>query len=94
MLLKDEHLSFTEIAKCVGERWQALSAGEKEPFESQTAAAKEKYNAELASYKTTESYREYLRYLADFKLKNPGPQAGEERYKPFRKVTFASTIPA
>lgn len=78
IILKDDHLSFTEIAKCVGERWQAQSPGEKEPFESQAAAAKEKYNTEMSKYKTTESYKEYLRYLADFKLKNPGPQAGED----------------
>lgn len=75
-LLKDDHLSFTEIAKCVGERWQALSPEEKEPYESHATAAKEKYNNEMVKYKTTENYKEYLQYLAEFKLKNPGP-AGE-----------------
>lgn len=77
MDLKDLNLSFTEIAKRVGENWQALSPTEKEPFESQAAAAKERYNTEMTTYKQTESYREYLRYLTDFKLKNPIPQAGE-----------------
>jgi len=76
-ILKDHHLSFTDIAKRVGERWQALSPDEKEPFETQAAAAKEKYNTELAGYKTTESYKEHVRYLADFKGKNPTIQAGE-----------------
>jgi hypothetical protein len=35
--LKDLNLSFTEIAKRVGERWQQLNPEGKEPFESQAA---------------------------------------------------------
>ncbi|KAI9873594.1 MAG: hypothetical protein M1830_010815 [Pleopsidium flavum] len=77
--LKDHHLSFTDIAKRVGERWQALSPDEKGPFETQAAAAKEKYNTELARYKTTESYKENVRYLAEFKAKNTGIEAEGKR---------------
>lgn len=88
LILKDDHLSFTEIAKCVGERWQTLPPEEKEPFESQATAAKEKYNTEMVRYKITERYKEYVRYLADFKLKNPGPQAGEIIPMTPRKMTL------
>lgn len=73
--LKPENLSFTTIAKRVGERWQDIPAEEKEPYESEASAAKEKYHAEMADYKTTKSYREYQQYLAEFKAKhasNPG----------------------
>lgn len=68
--LKPENLSFTAIAKKVGERWQDLPAEEKEPYESEASTAKEKYHSEMADYKTTKSYREYQQYLTEFKAKN------------------------
>ncbi|KAI1447737.1 high mobility group box domain-containing protein [Annulohypoxylon stygium] len=42
--LKGQNLTFTEIAKLVGENWQNLSRDEKDPFERQAHEAKEKYN--------------------------------------------------
>ncbi|XDG07188.1 hypothetical protein ABKA04_006803 [Annulohypoxylon sp. FPYF3050] len=42
--LKGQNLTFTEIAKLVGENWQNLSREEKDPFERQAHEAKEKYN--------------------------------------------------
>ena len=63
-------MSFTDIAKRVGESWQVLLAEEKEPYESQASAAKEKYHSEMAKYKKTDAYKEYTQYLADFKAKN------------------------
>lgn len=68
--LKDRNLTFTEIAKLVGENWQALTPAEKEPFETQAQTAKEKYIADLAEYKQTAKYKEYLSYLQDFKAKH------------------------
>ncbi|MCJ1380985.1 hypothetical protein MMC17_004094 [Xylographa soralifera] len=76
--VKPQNLSFTSIAKLVGERWQALAAGQKEPFESQAAALKETYNTELAKYRRTSGYKDYLEYLADFKAKNANPSTGME----------------
>ena len=67
--LRPQNLSFTIIAKRVGERWQEISAEEKEPYESEASAAKEKYHAEMADYKTTKNYRDYQQYLAEFKAK-------------------------
>ncbi|KAM0802838.1 high mobility group box domain-containing protein, partial [Usnea florida] len=68
--LKPETLSFTAIAKRVGERWQEISAEEKEPYESGAAAAKEKYHAQMTEYKTTKAYRDYQQYLAEFEAKH------------------------
>ena len=67
--LKGRSLSFTEIAKLVGENWQNLSPSEKEPYEQQAFAAKEKYTIELAEYRKTESHRAYSEYLIEFKAK-------------------------
>jgi hypothetical protein len=74
--LKGRHLSFTEIAKLVGENWQSLSPSDKEPFEAQASGAKEKYNSELGEYKKTGSYKKYTEYLAEFKLKQSSQQQG------------------
>ena len=70
--LKPENLSFTAIAKRVGERWQDIPAEEKEPYESEASTAKEKYHTEMADYKTTRSYRDYQQYLMEFKAKHAG----------------------
>ncbi|RYP59891.1 hypothetical protein DL769_008356 [Monosporascus sp. CRB-8-3] len=67
--LKGRNLTFTEIAKLVGENWQNLTRSEKEPFERQAQEAKEKYNRDLAEYKKTENYRKYNEYLQEFRTK-------------------------
>jgi HMG (high mobility group) box len=68
--LRGQTLSFTEIARLVGEKWKSLPPEEKEHFELQAALDKDKYNIRLVEYKKTENYREHQTYLADFKLKN------------------------
>jgi len=79
--LKGQDLSFTEIAKLVGERWQVLDPGVREAFEKQAASAKEKYYAQMAEYKKTTQYQEYQQYLADFKAKHATPRAEGKRSK-------------
>ncbi|KAB5511441.1 high mobility group box domain-containing protein, partial [Coniochaeta sp. 2T2.1] len=65
--LKGRNLTLTKIAKLVGEHWQGLSVAEKEPFESQAQAAKDKYNNQLTKYKKTPAYERYQEYLEEFK---------------------------
>lgn len=65
--LKGQNLTFTEIAKLVGENWQNLGRAEKEPFERQANDAKEKYNHDLADYKKTPECRKYNEYLREFR---------------------------
>lgn len=77
--VKSQNLSFSEIAKRVGEEWQQLSAANKASYEAQASAAKEKYRADLHEYMKTDSYREYNEYLADFKQKNPSSHTGDKR---------------
>jgi len=74
--LKDQSLSFTEIAKLVGENWQSLPLSEKEPFEQEAFLAKEKYNIELAEYKKTSYYKDYMHYLHEFKARQANQQPG------------------
>ncbi|KAL5349574.1 hypothetical protein ACLOAV_005869 [Pseudogymnoascus australis] len=67
--LKDKSLSFTELTKVVGRKWQCLTPSEKEPCEQQSFAEKETSTTELAEYITTESYKTYSDYLLGFKAK-------------------------
>ncbi|CAJ2501082.1 Uu.00g039350.m01.CDS01 [Anthostomella pinea] len=65
--LKGQNLTFTEIAKLVGENWQNLNRAEKEPFERQAHQAKDRYNRDLAEYKKTPEFRKYSEYLNEFR---------------------------
>ena len=67
--LKSQNLTFTEIAKLVGENWQSLDASERELYESQANAAKDQYKKDLTAYKKTPEYRQYQEYLQEFKEK-------------------------
>ncbi|KAI9797014.1 MAG: hypothetical protein M1833_005847 [Piccolia ochrophora] len=79
--LKGQNLSFTDIAKLVGEKWQDLSPEEKGPYESQAASAKEKYKLEMTEYKKTDSYKEYMQYLNDFNSRRTIPRTDGKRPK-------------
>ncbi|CAM1506558.1 Fc.00g061990.m01.CDS01 [Cosmosporella sp. VM-42] len=74
--LKSQNLSFTEIAKLVGENWQNLRPAEKEAYESQANADKEKYHRDLMEYKKTPEYRKYMQYLQEFKDKQAKQSQG------------------
>lgn len=65
--LKGQNLSFTEIAKLVGENWQSLDRSEKEPFETQAQVLKEKYIRDMTEYKKSADFKRYSDYLQDFR---------------------------
>lgn len=75
--VKGQELSFTEIAKIVGERWQVLPTDAREACERQANTAKEKYYAEMAEYKKTPQYDAYQKYLEEFKAKHAAQHKGE-----------------
>ncbi len=74
--LKGRNLTFTEIAKLVGENWQNLTQPEKERFEAQAQAAKDRYHQELAAYKKTAEHRRYSQYLEEFRAKYASQPTG------------------
>jgi hypothetical protein len=85
--LKGQDLSFVEIAKLVGERWQVLDSSIREAFEKQAATAKVKYYAQMAEYKKTPRYQEYQQYLADFHAKYTEPRTGTIQYWPYDDIS-------
>ncbi|ORY11682.1 hypothetical protein BCR34DRAFT_483669 [Clohesyomyces aquaticus] len=60
-------LSFVDIAKEVGRRWQHLPADKKRMWESQAARAMQEYEAQMDEYKKTDLWRKYHAYLEEFK---------------------------
>ncbi|KAF2499378.1 hypothetical protein BU16DRAFT_269122 [Lophium mytilinum] len=90
-VLKGQELSFTEIAKAVGERWQVLSPDARETCESQANSAKEKYYTELAEYKKTPQYDAYQKYLEEFKAKHATPAKKGKRSKLETETSISTT---
>ena len=84
--LKEQNLSFTELSKVVGEKWQQLTRDEKEVWKQKGAIPWERYKAELAEYQKTDDFREYQRYLAEFRAaqiaKNPQIKSSNTMYSP------------
>ena len=66
--LTGQNLSFTEIAKLVGKKWQKLLPSEKEPYEAQALASKQRYPQELANYKKTCYFLQHSQYMLEFKI--------------------------
>jgi hypothetical protein len=70
--VKGQDLSFTQIAKLVGDRWQKLNSQGREPYEEQAKTAEEHYNIQLSAYRQTDAFKNYSQYLTDFKAKHRG----------------------
>lgn len=68
---KTRSLSFTEISRQVGESWQSLTPDEKAGWKQQASAPLEKYKTDQEEYQRSENYKEYKRYLVDFKSARP-----------------------
>lgn len=84
--LKEQNLSFTDLSKVVGEKWQQLTRHEREDWKRKGAVPWERYKAELGEYQKTDDFRDYQRYLAEFKAsqidKNPQGKASTTMQKP------------
>jgi hypothetical protein len=74
--LEAQDLSFSEIAKIVGEKWQMSPTEAREPYHRQANVRKEKYHTELAAYKKLPQYEVYQKYLEEFGAKRSAQQNG------------------
>lgn len=69
-------LSFVDIAKEVGRRWQDLPLEEKRMWENQAARANHEYEVQMEEYKKTDLYRNYQLYLEAFKAQQAQAKTG------------------
>lgn len=74
--MRGQSLSFAEMAKVVGQNWQALTTEQKETYEAEAAAAKQAYNEKVAEYMKTDDFKNYMEYLADFRARQGIQPAG------------------
>ncbi|KAL9093981.1 MAG: hypothetical protein Q9165_003651 [Trypethelium subeluteriae] len=62
-------LSFIEISRAVGMRWQALPREEKYLWDIRAARAMQFYTEAMQQYRRTDTFREHQRYLEEFRRK-------------------------
>ncbi|KAH5132671.1 hypothetical protein HBI73_084470 [Parastagonospora nodorum] len=60
-------LSFVDIAREVGRRWQDLPTEQKRVWESNAARAMQEFESQMDEYKKTDNWRKYQIYLNEFK---------------------------
>lgn len=58
--LKDYNMSFTDLAKIVGDRWKSITPDEKEQYDRTALKAKEEYLEALAKYEQTDDHKVYM----------------------------------
>ncbi|KAF2634026.1 hypothetical protein P280DRAFT_464278 [Massarina eburnea CBS 473.64] len=80
-------LSFVDIAKEVGRRWQELPAERKRVWESQAARAIQEFEGQMDEYKHTENWRKYQAYLSEFRSQQQ-QQASGKRPAPSRTSSY------
>jgi hypothetical protein len=75
--LEVSQLSFVDIAREVGRRWQGLPAEQKHVWEINAALAMQEFKAQTDGYKTTDNWRKHQAYLNDFKAQRSTPSTGK-----------------
>ncbi|KAI8456346.1 hypothetical protein BY996DRAFT_6412455 [Phakopsora pachyrhizi] len=85
--LKGKNLTFTEIARIVGEKWKNLDLHLRESFEGKALEAKKKWKIQMETYRMTPEldqfqYEEYRRYIERFKESQPNSVTAAYRSYP------------
>ncbi|KAH9821824.1 hypothetical protein DFH28DRAFT_883088 [Melampsora americana] len=77
--LKGQQISFTEIARLVGDRWKNLCPQIKESIVNRAAEAKNVWSLQMDQYKKTQEYNTYQTYVKEFKA-NHGKSKSSNRF--------------
>ncbi|KAF2683047.1 hypothetical protein K458DRAFT_49822 [Lentithecium fluviatile CBS 122367] len=81
-------LSFVDIAREVGRRWQELPPEKKRVWESNAARAMQEFEAQMDEYKKTENWRKYQNYLVEFKAQQQAASNGKRPSTATRTDSF------
>ncbi|KAI9016426.1 high mobility group box domain-containing protein [Phycomyces nitens] len=68
--LRARNMTFTELAKLVGDRWKNLNHDDKQRYETNAMLARKQYQVRLEEYQRTDDFKEYQEYIRDFKAKH------------------------
>jgi hypothetical protein len=66
--LKDYNMSFTELARIVGNRWKNIDGDLKEKYEDGANMAKDDYLQQLSEYQKTDEYKVRIMAMACFRF--------------------------
>jgi hypothetical protein len=85
-------LSFVNIAREVGRRWQDLPAEQKRVWESTAARAMQAFESQMDEYKKTDSWRKHQNYLNEFRSQQSQSQPSPAGKRPYasRSTTDSS----
>jgi hypothetical protein len=83
-------LTFVDIAREVGRRWQDLAAEKKRIWESTAARAMQEFESQMDEYKKTDNWRKYQAYLNEFKTQQSALSTGKKRPGNSRSTTDTS----
>lgn len=83
-------MSFSQISRHVGTSWRLIGNGEMSEWNVQAATTREIYLQDLSKYKQTAEYKEYQKYLVDFKLKNSSSHQRLNRRTTWRRSSHVT----
>lgn len=61
MRIKNPNIGFGELTKIIAAKWKELPADEKQKYINEAELDKERYNKEMADYKKSDAYKQYLK---------------------------------
>lgn len=67
--INNKSKTFSEMAKTIGEEWKKLDPNKKQAYELEAMKAKNAYQVAMQQYRKTSEYKEYQKYLKEFKQK-------------------------
>ncbi len=67
MRQKNPNMSFGELTKIIALKWKDLPTEEKQRFITEADMDKERYVKEMAEYKKSDSYRQYVKEVSQAK---------------------------
>ena len=62
---QDRNLSFSDLAKQIGQGWQHCPSDKRDAYLSTAVEEKETYDALMSQYRNTDDYHKYQHYLAE-----------------------------
>ena len=65
---KNPHIGFGELTKIIANKWKEMPTEEKQRFINEADVDKERYVKEMADYKKSDSYKQYLRESSQAKM--------------------------
>ena len=84
---KEENLPFPDLSRQVGLRWQSLNPQEKERWKQLVTGPWDKYKEKVLAYQQTKEFRDYKRYVEEFKTK----QAAKQQEPPLKQQRKSPT---